>query len=310
MTTLAIEAQRLGKQFSKDAWALRDCSFGIPAGSVVGLVGSNGAGKSTLLSLLAGTISRSTGIVRIAGVDPVDAQRADLAHRISYVRQERPVYGSMTALDHLEFGRRTNRYWDNRLAAAWLDTFDVPLRRFCRKLSGGERTQVTLAMALGRRPSVLLLDEPLSDLDPVVRADVTGALLSIGAERGMTIMLSTHLVTELNGVVDHIVALDAGRLLVAGDVDDLLVHHLLVTGPVDAAIPYAGVPVHVSRTERQVAALIRSTEADISTRIDNGWRTTSPTIDEIVVGYLRGAAPGSRTDRVRALLDDDDRRTA
>ena len=306
--TVAIESERLGRRFARGAWALHDCSFEIPTGSVVGLVGSNGAGKTTLLTILAGQLQPSAGLARVGGVDPrLPVGQRTVHDRTRLVNQQRPLYGSLSALQMLEFGRRTNRFWDDRLARGWLDAFDVPLSRACRRLSGGQRTQVTLALAIGARPAVLLLDEPLAELDPAVRADVTGALLSLAAERGMTIMLSTHAITELQGVVDHVVLLDAASLLLAGDVDDLLATHMSCTGPADEAIPYPGTPVHLTRTARQTTAMLRVADSTPSSHIEPaGWRTEAVALEQIVLAYLRAAAPADRMVRLHSALDSED----
>ncbi len=300
----AVRAEDLGYRYRGGAWALRGCSFDVSAGSVTGLVGSNGAGKSTLLSVLAGQLAATDGRATIFSTD---AQRTPvsrtLGDRVRLVNQQRPLYPSMSPLQLLEFGRRTNRYWDERLARGWLDAFDVPLQRACRTLSGGQRTLVTLALALGARPALLLLDEPFAELDTVVRADAIGALLSVNATRGTTIMLSTHAIGELGGVVDQVLLLDAGRLLLDGDVDDLVATHRLCTGPVDVAVPYPGTPVHVTTTGRQTIALVRTAGSITSPRIEpTGWRAAPVPIEEIVLGYLRAAAPLDRAARLHSVL--------
>ncbi len=166
---------------------------------------------------------------------PIDAQRqerpADTAHRVAILAQDKPLYRDFTVTDMLEFGQRTNRVWNQPRALTWLDRFDIPLDRRCGRLSGGQRAQVALAVALGARPGLLLLDEPLANLDPVARTEVTGELLAEVAETGMTVMLSTHIVAELAGVGEHLLLLSAGRPVLTGDVDDLLAGHARLTGP-------------------------------------------------------------------------------
>ena len=228
--TDALSASGLGKRYSR-SWALRECSFEIEAGRVAALVGPNGAGKTTLLGLAAGLLDPSSGSIHARSAE-AGAQRGEVpAARVAYVAQDRPLYPSFTAADMIEFGRRFNRAWDQGRALDWLDAFDVPTRRRCDRLSGGQRTQVALALALGACPDLLLLDEPLANLDPLVRVEVTRRLLEVVADQATTIVLSTHVVAELPGTVDYLLLLAGGRLVLAGDVDELLEAHVYLDGP-------------------------------------------------------------------------------
>jgi len=223
---IAVEAVGLGKQYRRTlglragAWALRDCSFALPAGRVAALVGANGAGKTTLLSIVAGLLAPSEGSVLVGGTEPGRTPRSapEAAGRVAFVAQEKPLYRHFTAADMLRTGAHLNRVWDHQRALGWLRDFDVPLDRPCGKLSGGQQAQVSFAVALGSCPSVLLLDEPLSNLDPLARREVTKALLAAAADTGLTVLLSTHVVAELGGVADYLLLLAKGRLLVEADV--------------------------------------------------------------------------------------------
>src|SRR5882762_4243666 len=160
MSEVAIQTRGLGKRY-RSLWALKDFSISLPANKVIALVGANGAGKSTLMSIAAGILPASEGEIHVGG-------------RVVLLSQEKPIYRSFSVADMLSFGRHLNRVWDQQRALNWLARFDIPLDRPCGKLSGGQQTQVAMAVALGARPSVLLLDEPLANLDPVARRDVTG----------------------------------------------------------------------------------------------------------------------------------------
>ena len=217
----ALEARGLTKRY-RDVVALSDCSFQLPANQIIALVGANGAGKSTLMSIAAGLRPATSGEV-LAGGQRVDPHRrprpADTAHRVAILAQDKPLYRDFTVADMLKFGQHTNRVWDQRRAVNWLDRFEVPLQRRCGRLSGGQRAQVAFAVALGGCPDVLLLDEPLANLDPVARSEVTGELIAEVADSGMTVILSTHIVAELAGVGEYLLLLAGGRPVLAGLLD-------------------------------------------------------------------------------------------
>jgi ABC-2 type transport system ATP-binding protein len=190
----ALEARGLTKRY-RDVVALSECSFQLPAHRIIALVGANGAGKSTLMSIAAGLLPATSGEV-LAGGQRVDPHRrpspADTAHRVAILAQDKPLYRDFTVADMLKFGQHTNRVWDQQRAVNWLDRFEVPPQRRCGRLSGGQRAQVALAVALGGCPDVLLLDEPLANLDPVARSEVTGELIAEVADSGITVILHPH----------------------------------------------------------------------------------------------------------------------
>ncbi|MFD8750698.1 ABC transporter ATP-binding protein [Kitasatospora sp. NPDC059577] len=269
----ALEARGLTKRY-RGVTALDDCSFTIPAGGVVALVGANGAGKSTLLGIAGGMLRPTAGEYRTDG-------------RVVLLSQDKPLYRDFSVADMLNFGRHTNLVWDQARALAWLARFAVPLDRRCDKLSGGQQAQVALAVALGACPSLLLLDEPLSNLDPVARKAVTGELLAEVAETGMTVLLSTHVVAELAGVGDHLLLLSHGRNILDGDVEDLLAQHVRLTGPRSDRPPVEGQVVHENHTARQSTFVVR-TLLGAATPLDaQGWSGHPVTLEDIVLGYLR-----------------------
>jgi ABC-2 type transport system ATP-binding protein len=286
----AVHVDDLGKRYRRlrgprELWALRHCGFTLPAGRVAALVGANGAGKTTLLSVLAGVLSPTEGTVAVNGADGTPG-------RVAFVAQEKPLYRRFTARDMLRFGARMNRVWDQDTALRWLEWFSIPLNQACGLLSGGQQAQVAFAVALGSRPSVLLLDEPLSNLDPLVRREVIGELLATVNDTGMTLLLSTHVVTELSGVADHLLLLAGGRLLIDGDVDELLTRHVTYLGPRSDAPPGPGVVVTASHTDRQSTFLVRLPDGTSPQPVAEPWLTKPVTLEQFVLAHL--ATSGGR----------------
>jgi ABC-2 type transport system ATP-binding protein len=286
----AIEAVGLSKRYGP-VWALREADFALPAHRIIALVGANGAGKSTLMSIIAGTSAATSGSLRVHGRPVVKGRSGAAESRVAVLAQDKPLYRDFTVSDMLRFGRSTNRVWDQQRALAWLRRFDIPLDRRCGRLSGGQRAQVALAVALGARPAVLLLDEPLANLDPVARTDVTGELMAEAAETDMTIMLSTHIIAELSGVGDHLLLLDSGRPLLAGDVDELLGDHVRLSGPRAAGPPGPGTVVQAQHTERQSTFVVRQPAGPAPHAVvAPGWTAQPLTLDELILTYLKEAA--------------------
>jgi ABC-2 type transport system ATP-binding protein len=278
---VAVEARAVSKRYGS-LWALRDCSFDLPAGRIIALVGANGAGKSTLMSIIAGTLVATSGSLLVDG-RPVAKGRP--GGRVAILAQDKPLYRDFSVADMLRFGRSTNRVWDQQRALSWLRRFDIPLDRRCGKLSGGQRAQVALAVALGSRPAVLLLDEPLANLDPVARTEVTGELMAEAADGDMTVMLSTHIIAELSGVGDHLLLFHAGRPVLVGDVDDLLGSHLRLTGPRADQPPGPGTIVQTEHTDRQSTFIVRQPAAPAV--VAPGWTAQPLSLDELILTYLR-----------------------
>ncbi|MBK3571749.1 ATP-binding cassette domain-containing protein, partial [Streptomyces sp. MBT62] len=182
--TAAIEAVALGKRFGRrGGWALRDCAFRLPTGRVCAVVGPNGAGKSTLLALTAGLLAPSEGELSVLGDRPGAARE-----RVSYVAQDKPLYPQRMGAD-----LNTDR-WDASVAERIVADGDLNPKAGIRALSGGQRTRVALALALAKRPELLLLDEPMADLDPLARHQMMGLLMAQAAESGTTIVMSSHVV--------------------------------------------------------------------------------------------------------------------
>src|SRR5882757_9293628 len=229
MTDTALEAAGLGKRFGRrGGWALRECTFRLPAGRVCAVVGPNGAGKSTLLAHAAGLLAPTEGSLTVLGTHPAAARE-----RIAYVAQAKPLYPQLTVADTLRVGHELNpARWDASVAERIVAKGDLDPKSRIRSLSGGQRTRVALALALGKRPELLLLDEPMADLDPLARHELMGTLMAEAAEHGTTVVMSSHVVSDLEGSCDHLLLIGGGRVRLAGDLDDLLAAHTLLTGPV------------------------------------------------------------------------------
>jgi ABC-2 type transport system ATP-binding protein len=270
-------------------WALRGCSLELPRGRIAALVGPNGAGKTTLLLLAAGLLRPTGGTVDVLGADP---GRAGMPAGASFLAQSKPLYRGLTVSEMLRAGAVLNRghRWDAGYAAGLVDAAGIDPAARIRDLSPGLSARVALAIALGRRPDLLLLDEPLAELDPLARRRVLGALLAEAGETGMTVLMSSHVLTDLEDSCDHLVLLREGRVRLAGDVADLLAGHRRLTGPAGAGGSPAGPPtavVHESVAGRQRTALVRgSGPADLPGE--------EPTLEELVLGYLEADEPAER----------------
>jgi ABC-2 type transport system ATP-binding protein len=279
--TSALVATGLGKRYRR-RWGLRDCNLEIPDGRVVALVGPNGAGKTTLLHLAAGLLKPTAGTVSVLGRTP-DRDIGLLAD-VGFVAQDVPLYRSFSVRDMLEFGRHTNSRWDDHLASDRVELAGIDLDQRVGSLSGGQRAQVGLTLALAKRPRLLLLDEPLASLDPLARREFLQSLMAEVAEGELTVVLSSHLITDLERVCDHLILLSGSRTQVAGDIDGLLASHRILVGPhrEGTMVGGIGVVVHESHTDRQSTLLVR-TEGPI---LDPVWAVQEIGLEELVLAYL------------------------
>ena len=282
-----VEASGLGKRYG-GTWALRECSLAIPTGRVAALVGPNGAGKSTLLNLAVGLAAPSAGGITVLGGRAPGSLAA--LGSIAFVAQDTPLYKNLSAADMLHLTRNLNWRFDQASAEARLAELGIPLKRKAGSLSGGQQAQLALTLALGRRPRLLVLDEPVAMLDPVARHDFMATVLTAAVDDGVSVLLSSHVLVELERVADYLILLSRGRVQVAGDVDEILASHRVLTGPAAEADRYAERPVvHVRRGEVQAHLLVRATADD---RIPPGWETHPVGLEELALAYLRepGAA--------------------
>jgi ABC-2 type transport system ATP-binding protein len=291
--TVVLEANGVGKRYGR-TWALRDCWLSLPQGHVAALVGPNGAGKTTLLSLAVGLLRPSEGDVRVFGATPRDNIAA--LGRIGFVGQDTPQYRDFTVDDLLTMGGKLNAHWDTAGAVHRLDQLGIPLDRRAGRLSGGQRAQVALTLALAKQPDLLVLDEPVASLDPLARRDFLAALMGSVAERGLTVILSSHLIADLEHRCDYLIVLSDSRVQVLGSVDELLAAHKTLIGPRTQGASIDGVDsvVRASTTERQTTMLVR-TNGPIG---DPAWIVHDVGLEELVLAYLAeptaGTLPGPR----------------
>ena len=292
-----VETSGLGKRYG-GTWALRECSLAIPAGHVAALVGPNGAGKTTLLNLTVGLVAPSAGNVTVLG--GLSAGSLAALDGIAFVAQDTPLYKNLSAADMLHLTSNLNRRFDEGYAKSRLHDLGIPLQRKAGKLSGGQQSQLALTLALARRPRLLVLDEPVAMLDPIARHDFMATVLMAAADDGVSVLLSSHVLAELERVADYLVLLSHGRVQVAGEVDDLLASHRVVTGPAAQADQYAEllIVVHARRGEAQTHLLVRATAED---PVPAGWEAHPVGLEELALAYLRepGAAalPGPERGR-------------
>ncbi|HTU77892.1 MAG TPA: ABC transporter ATP-binding protein [Solirubrobacteraceae bacterium] len=282
-----LEASGLGKRYG-GTWALRECSLAIPAGHVVALVGPNGAGKSTLLNLAAGLTAPSAGVVTVLGGQRPGSPAA--LDGLAFVAQDTPLYKNLSAADMLHMTRNLNRRFDQASAEARLAELGIPLKRKTGGMSGGQHAQLALTLALARRPQLLVLDEPMAMLDPLARHDFMASVMTAVADDGVSVLLSSHALAELERVADYLILMSRGRVQVAGEVDDLLAGHRILTGPAADAAGYSARPVvHVRRAEAQAHLLVRATAED---PLPAGWEAHPLGLEELALAYLRepGAA--------------------
>ncbi|WP_181775709.1 ABC transporter ATP-binding protein [Amycolatopsis pittospori] len=266
-----IEATGLGKRYRRK-WALRDCSLAVPRGRVVALVGPNGAGKTTFLHLAVGLLDATLGSVSIQGTS-------------AFLAQDKPLYSGFSIAEMLKFGRRLNPGWDDEFALKRIDSLRLPLKHKVGKLSGGQRAQVALTLALAKRPDLLVLDEPLANLDPLARHEVMRGLMEAVAETGMTVLLSSHVVSDLENTCDWLIVLNGGRVQVSGDIDELVAGHRILSGPAEEADALAGrvTVVDEARAGRQATVFARTEPVPLSPQ----WTERPANLEELVLAYLR-----------------------
>lgn len=279
----AVETVGVGKRY-RGNWALQDCTLAMPAGRVVALVGPNGAGKSTLLNMAVGLSTPTHGRISVLGrLEPGTSEALD---RISFVAQDAPLYSTLTVADTVRLVASLSRRFDVANARARLDDLGIPPTRKVGKLSGGQQAQVALAVALARRPKLVILDEPVARLDPLARHGFMAVLMDAVTQDGLSVLLSSHVVAELERVCDYLVLLAAGRVQLLGDVAEVLGAHRVLTGPTEdaATVERAWDVVFADRASRQTTLLVRGREPSDP---PPGWRLDEPTLDELVLAYLR-----------------------
>ncbi|MEO7000359.1 MAG: ABC transporter ATP-binding protein [Ktedonobacterales bacterium] len=290
----AIATRELGKRYGR-SWALRDCTLTLPAGRVAALVGPNGAGKTTLLHLLVGLLTPSAGEALVFGQNPA-TQAKSVLPRIGFVAQDHPLYKGFTVADMLMMGRRLNPHWDDAIASARLRKLAIPLDRRVGKLSGGQQAQVSLALALAKRPDLLILDEPVASLDPLARRDFLRTLSSAVEEQGVTVLLSSHIIADLEQVCDYLIILAESQERLSGAIPAIQGAHRLITGPRGDAATLAGIAAHATvieehQTLRQTTLLARLHDEMQPPNLPMPWQITEAPLEEIVLAYLGQPLP-------------------
>jgi ABC-2 type transport system ATP-binding protein len=284
-----LEANGLGKRYGR-TWALSECTLAIPAGRVVGLVGPNGAGKTTLLQLSVGILRPSAGSIAVLGGHP--GTTPDQLARVGFVGQETPTYAGLSVADHLQFGTWLNPNWDEKLAQGRIERLGLDPRQKAGRLSGGQRAQLALTLAVAKRPELLLLDEPVASLDPLARREFLQGLMEVVVEHGASVILSSHLVADLERVCDYLVVLVDSRVQVAGDIDELLATHHRLTGPRRDrdALPSDQQVIGESHTDVQ-STLVVCTDEPI---IDPAWSVEPLDLEDLVLAYMARAVEVDR----------------
>jgi ABC-2 type transport system ATP-binding protein len=291
----AVRTADLGKRYGRHD-ALAGCTLDIPAGAVVALVGPNGAGKSTLLHLVSGLLRPSSGTVEVFDRDP--ATDADLLARIGLVAQDAPLYAGFSVRDTLRMGAALNPRWDGAGATERLVGLGIDLGQKVGSLSGGQRAQVALALALGKRPELLLLDEPLASLDPLARRELMQTLMETVADGDLTVILSSHLIVDLERVCDHLVLVANGRLRLADDIEALLARHRVLVGGRPTG-PIAGVAEIVDQvTTGGHATMTVRLDGPI---LDPQWEVEPIGLEELVLAYLSQAHAPAPAPSLRPL---------
>jgi ABC-2 type transport system ATP-binding protein len=282
MSEFALEAHALGKRYGKK-WALRDCTLEIPAGSVAALVGPNGAGKTTLLHLAVGLASPTVGSVRILGHSAREEPEVVLP-RVGFVAQEHPLYRHFRIGEMLKVGAKLNTTWDDDLARSRLERLQIPLRQKVGTLSGGQQAQVALTLALAKRPELLVLDEPVAALDPLARREFLQSLMEAAADGGLTILLSSHIIADLERVCDYMILLSRAEVQLSAPIDDIVAEHRVLTGPRSdpSSVDRVHSVIRASHTERQTTLIVRAN----GHLYDSRWQVDEVGLEEIVLAYL------------------------
>ncbi len=286
MTT--IDAAAIGKRYGK-RWALRDCTLVVPQGATVGVVGANGAGKSTFLHMVVGLLDPTEGDLQVLGGRP--GSSAEQLAKIGFVAQDAPVYGSLSVRDHLRLGARLNPTWDQAVAERRVSALELDPRQRAGRLSGGQRSQLALTLAMAKRPELLVLDEPVASLDPLARRAFLGDVMDLVVEDHPTVLLSSHLLSDVERVCDHLIVMVAGHVAVAGPVDDLLASHKVLTGPRRdlGSLPGDQIVVQERHTDRQTTVLVRTDQPIL----DPAWAIAEVGLEELVLAYMAGPSQRS-----------------
>jgi len=290
--TAVLESDKLGKQYGR-SWALENCTLTIPERKVVGLVGPNGAGKSTLLNLAVGLLAPNSGTITVLGGRPGDAPTQ--LERVGFVAQDAPVYSALSVAKHLRMGNYLNPKWDGAFAMRRIHELGLDPRQKAATLSGGQRAQLALTLAVAKRPDLLLLDEPVASLDPLARREFLQDIMEVVSEHGVSVVLSSHLIGDLERVCDYLVVLVASHVQLAGEVRELLAsHHFLSGSRSDCGTLAPNCEVIEERhADGQETVLVRSR----GTVPASSWTDQPVTLDDLVLAYMSRGRDARRVRR-------------
>jgi len=297
--SVVLQVNNLGKNYGLQ-WALKNCSFKLEAGHVTALVGPNGSGKSTLLELAIGLLAPDEGSIEVLGASPITHSEQVLP-RVGFVAQEHPLYKSFSVEEILRFGKELNPRWDDGFARQMVAQLGFPDNKKVGHLSGGQQAQIALVLALAKRPELLLLDEPIAAFDPLARREFLPVLMATVAESGAAVLLSSHILGDLERVCDSMLLLAGGRLQLFEEIEEILSSHRLIIGPVIEEILASGIHsvISSSRTEKQVATLVKL-EAPLV--LGDAWSVHEPSLEDIVLGYLQRGNACSRLSTKESLI--------
>ena len=286
-----IEASGLGKRYGR-RWALADCTLAVPAGRVTGLVGPNGAGKSTLLQLAAGLLEPDSGGIRVLG-EPPGRTPAQLG-RVGFLAQDAPVYAGLSVAGHLRMGAWLNDGWDTEFAKRRISDLGLDLRQRAGSLSGGQRAQLALTLATAKRPELLLLDEPVASLDPLARREFLRDLMETVAEQQVSVVLSSHLIADIERVCDYLIVVTASRVRLAGETEALLATHHRLSGPrrEPRTLPASWEVIEESHVGKQSTLLVRTSEPVL----DPAWTVRPVSLEDLVLAYMSQPGNAARAD--------------
>ncbi|HEU4914689.1 MAG TPA: ABC transporter ATP-binding protein [Candidatus Saccharimonadales bacterium] len=283
-TNIAVQTEGLGKRYGT-YWALQDCNITVPTESITALVGPNGAGKSTLLKLLANLSSKNAGTSLVLGQNP--EQSFEFISQVGYVAQDIPLYTQLTVSDHITMGKRLNHLWDGQMVKQRLGSLGIPMNKQVKDLSGGQHAQVGLVLALAKKPRLLMLDEPVAALDPLARRDFLASLVSAAAENDLTILMSSHILADLERICDRLILLATGRVHLCDDIDSIRGSHLLLTGPRidEKVIAEQCTIIQAKHSSRQSSLLVRVPK---NAKLDlHGLKSHQAGLEEIILAYMR-----------------------
>ena len=290
---MAIQTHDLAKRYGS-FWALKNCTITVPRGSITALVGPNGAGKTTLLKIIASLNKANKGDIVVLGSQP--SQSHEYLAEIGYLAQEIPLYSLLTAAQHITIGQKMNERWDTELAHNHLQRLGIPLDRAVGKLSGGQRAQVGLALALAKKPKLLLLDEPVAALDPLARVDFLSSLAaaSADAEGDLTVVMSSHLLSDLERICDHVIILASGETQLCDSIEHTVESHKTLIGSSDLPADNLGLTIVQKITSsKQTRLVVRVSAQDV---IPDDWHVQDTDIEDIVLAYM-GQHRGDNTER-------------